>query len=1031
METAPPLGGLARAQSLVVDLNLANEIFDRFCNASTLKSILKSHRYLCEVLRVKPGPVPYFYPRLKSKLKTWKAQALWTKFDKRASHKVYKGGKVCAGQRVLVIGAGPCGLRTAIEAQLLGAKVVVIEKRDRFSRNNVLHLWPYNIVDLRGLGAKKFYGKFCAGAIDHISIRQLQCILLKVCLLLGVEVYDSVGFDNLVEPPDVETGWKAQVTPADHPLSQYEFDLLIGADGKRNTLTGFKRKEFRGKLAIAITVNFINKHTEAESQVEEISGVAFIFNQKFFNDLFDAKGISLENIVYYKDETHYFVMTAKKQSLLGKGVLIQNEADTAKLLAPDNINQDALFEYAQEAADFATNYHLPHLDFAVNHYGKPDVRLGVINPLMSVALFWAGCISISLEPGRVQGMPYSTLLLEGLLEADNSCRVIERHGHRLLNCLVGDSLLEPFWPLGTGCARGFFGGLDACWLMRCLSIGKHSLLEAIAERESIFRILPQTTPENTCKAHSLYTVDPTTRYPNLNRKLVSPVQIANLVDTDNPAMIQEELEQLKKSPSAKSLQDPGSGKRKRRKESQASPDTLLAWFQRQLESYDCITINDMTYSFQSGLALCAIIHRYRPELIEFQALEPSLRAENCQFAFDILEADLGIPPIMTGKELAASKNPDKLTMISYLSQIYEVFKKDIPVVKNAKLDASDDDLLDSAYRYNHHQKAAKSGKRWDQNKISIGQLVANDAIASGKKKKRKSREEEQQSLQSLPEESSPNKENIQETQRMNRSSNKKRLQKLMEKSEATDEARKARYPQQRKSIKEEERFKIIEAQFTGGPTRHRRKNESISKYRENKKPKDLKRAIGKLAKDDWNIKNIEEKMERERKQKTLDTGSKDKVPRWSKEAFQDKFNIMKGKLESPDLSEELEVNQAKLQGKLREGNVLEAGERGSNRVSGICEELLRDEAECNEFLPEQHIERKECHLPNLKGGGSECCHFCSKRVYVVERMSTEGKFFHRSCFRCDYCNVLLRLGSYVHHREGPFGGMFIECGARF
>lgn len=33
-------------------------------------------------------------------------------------------------------------------------------------------------------------------------------------------------------------------------------------------------------------------------------------------------GIDLENIVYYKDCTHYFVMTAKKQSLLDKGVII-------------------------------------------------------------------------------------------------------------------------------------------------------------------------------------------------------------------------------------------------------------------------------------------------------------------------------------------------------------------------------------------------------------------------------------------------------------------------------------------------------------------------------------------------------------------------------------------------------------------------------------------------------------------------------------------------------------------------------------
>ena len=71
--------------------------------------------------------------------------------------------------QVIIIGGGICGLRVAIETALLGARTVVVEKRDRFSRNNVLHLWPFLITDLKNLGAKKFYGKFCAGAIDHIS----------------------------------------------------------------------------------------------------------------------------------------------------------------------------------------------------------------------------------------------------------------------------------------------------------------------------------------------------------------------------------------------------------------------------------------------------------------------------------------------------------------------------------------------------------------------------------------------------------------------------------------------------------------------------------------------------------------------------------------------------------------------------------------------------------------------------------------------------------------------------------------------
>lgn len=82
--------------------------------------------------------------------------------------------------QVIIIGGGICGLRVAIETALLGARTVVVEKRDRFSRNNVLHLWPFLITDLKNLGAKKFYGKFCAGAIDHISEYIFQITAIKV-----------------------------------------------------------------------------------------------------------------------------------------------------------------------------------------------------------------------------------------------------------------------------------------------------------------------------------------------------------------------------------------------------------------------------------------------------------------------------------------------------------------------------------------------------------------------------------------------------------------------------------------------------------------------------------------------------------------------------------------------------------------------------------------------------------------------------------------------------------------------------------
>ena len=47
------------------------------------------------------------------------------------------------------------------------------------------------------------------------------------------------------------------------------------------------------------------------------------YSLNLIQDLSRECGIDLENIVYYKGETHYFVMTARKLSLLKKGVLKQ------------------------------------------------------------------------------------------------------------------------------------------------------------------------------------------------------------------------------------------------------------------------------------------------------------------------------------------------------------------------------------------------------------------------------------------------------------------------------------------------------------------------------------------------------------------------------------------------------------------------------------------------------------------------------------------------------------------------------------
>lgn len=100
---------------------------------------------------------------------------------------------------------------------------------------------------------------------------------------------------------------------------------------------------------------------------------------------------------------------------------------------------------------------------------------------------------------------------------------------------------------------------------------------------------------------------------------------------------------------------------------------LLLWCQRKTAPYKNVNVQNFHLSWKDGLAFCALIHRHRPELLDYYKLSRENPMDNLNLAFDIADKHLDIPRMLDPEDLVNTVKPDERSVMTYVSAFYHAF----------------------------------------------------------------------------------------------------------------------------------------------------------------------------------------------------------------------------------------------------------------------------------------------------------------------------------------------------------------------